>query len=174
MRCFSISDIHKWAASCKNGPYGIILIKMLIFIFWIYIIFRLICDILSRLAVKISFLWSWKHRYSVYATAPIVSSVTLWYLRNNMQNFTSVFFLYTSIICITQWPFGANLKFSILFRCIWMTSKNRKLFSSKHFDFLTVKIWRHFSITSQLHMQRALFVWPAQLSLLVEMIFQKL
>ena len=63
------------------------------------IILRLICDNLSCIAVKISFLWGYEHY--VYAEVSFAASVTSRYLRNDMQNFTSVI-LYMNIIYITQ------------------------------------------------------------------------
>ena len=63
------------------------------------IILRLICKKLSRIAVKISFLWGCEH--SVYAEASFAAIVTSRYLRYDMQNFTSVI-LYMNIIYITQ------------------------------------------------------------------------
>ena len=63
------------------------------------IILRLICENLSRIAVSISFLWGCEH--TAYAKASFVAIVTSRYLRNNMQNFTSVI-LYMNIIYITQ------------------------------------------------------------------------
>ena len=50
------------------------------------IILRLICENLSRIAVKISFLWGREH--GLYAEASFAASVSSQYLRNNMQNFT--------------------------------------------------------------------------------------
>ena len=67
----------------------------------------MICEILSRITVKISFLWGPKH--DVYATAAFAASATLWYIRYDMQNFTSVI-LYMNTICIAQWLSGANSK----------------------------------------------------------------
>ena len=61
------------------------------------IILRLMCENLSSIAVKISFLWGREH--GVYAEASFVASVT--YLGNNVQNFTSVI-LYMNIIYIAQ------------------------------------------------------------------------
>ena len=52
------------------------------------IILRLICENLSSIAVKISFLWGCEH--CVYAEASFAASVSSWYLRSDMQNFTSV------------------------------------------------------------------------------------
>ena len=63
------------------------------------IILRLICENLSCIAVKVSFLWSCEQ--CVYAEALFTASVTSWYLRNDMQNFTSVI-VYMYIIYITQ------------------------------------------------------------------------
>ena len=53
-----------------------------------YIILILVCENLSRIAVKVllSFLWGPKH--SEYAAVAFSASVTSWYLRNGMQNFT--------------------------------------------------------------------------------------
>ena len=59
------------------------------------IILRLICENLSSIAVKISSLWGREH--GVYAEASCAASVTSRYLRNIMQNFTSVI-LYMNII----------------------------------------------------------------------------
>ena len=64
-----------------------------------YIILRLVCENLSRIAVKISFLWGPK--YGVYAAAYFSFNVTSRYLRDNMQNFTSVI-LYMNIIFIAK------------------------------------------------------------------------
>ena len=61
------------------------------------IILRLICEKLSCIAVKISFLWGCEQ----CAEASFAASVTSRYLRNDMQNFTSVI-LYMNIIYITQ------------------------------------------------------------------------
>ena len=86
--------------------------------FWMYIIFRFICDILSRISVKTSFLWSCKH--GVYVAASFVVSVTSWW-RNNMQNFTSAI-LFMNIICIAQWLSGANSEILSIFYRENMTS----------------------------------------------------
>ena len=79
----------------------VILIKMLIFLFseCVSLILRLICEILSKIAVKISFLWGCK--LCVYAVSSFVATDTSWYLRNDMQNRTSVI-LYMNIKCIAQ------------------------------------------------------------------------
>ena len=63
------------------------------------IILRLICENVSCIAVKISFLWGCEHW--VYAEASFTTSVTSRYLRYDMQNLTSVI-LYMNIIYITQ------------------------------------------------------------------------
>ena len=63
------------------------------------IILRLICEILSRIAVKISFLWG--HKHCVYAAASFAATDTSWYLRNDMQNCTFVI-LYMNIKYIAQ------------------------------------------------------------------------
>ena len=63
------------------------------------IILRLICENLSSIAVKISFLWGRIH--GVYAEASFTASDTSLYLRNDMQNFTFVI-LYMNIIYIAQ------------------------------------------------------------------------
>ena len=62
------------------------------------IILRLICENLSSIAVKIIFLWGYEH--CVYVGASFAASRPL-YLRNDMQNFTSVI-LYMNIIYIAQ------------------------------------------------------------------------
>ena len=63
------------------------------------IIKRLICENLSTIAVKTSFLWGREH--GVYTEASFATSVTSRYLRNDMQNFTFVI-LYMNIIYIAQ------------------------------------------------------------------------
>ena len=63
------------------------------------IILRLICENLSSIAVKISFLWGLEH--SVYAEDSFAASVTSRYLPNDMQHFTSVI-LYMNLIYIAQ------------------------------------------------------------------------
>ena len=63
------------------------------------IILRLICENLSSKALKISFLWGCEH--CVYAETSFAASVTSLYLRNDMQNFTSVI-LYMNIIYIAK------------------------------------------------------------------------
>ena len=72
-----------------------------------HIILRLICEILSRISAKLSFLRV--HKYCVYAAASFVAIVTSCYLRNDNQNFSSVI-LYTNIICNAKWLLGANLE----------------------------------------------------------------
>ena len=64
-----------------------------------YIILRLSCKILSRIAVKISFLWSLKQ--GVYASASFAASVTFLFLHNDRQNFSSVI-LYVNILIMYQ------------------------------------------------------------------------
>ena len=115
-----------------------------------YITLRLICESLSRIDVKISFLWCRKHW--VYAAVSFVAIVTSRYLPNVMQNFTSVI-LYMNIICNAQWLFGAHLE---ILDCSADFTRRQKLlkqestFKQTRVDFFTAKIWRHFSITSQL------------------------
>ena len=60
---------------------------------------RLISENLSSIAIKMSFLWGREH--GVYAEASFAASVTSRYLRDDMQNFTSVI-LYMNIIYIAQ------------------------------------------------------------------------
>ena len=63
------------------------------------IILRLICENLSCIAVKISFLLGREH--SVYAEASFAASVVSRNSRNDMQDFTSVI-LYMNIINTAQ------------------------------------------------------------------------
>ena len=63
------------------------------------IILRLICENLSSIAVKISFLWGREH--CVYAETSFAASVSSRYLHNDMKIFTSVI-LYINIIYIAQ------------------------------------------------------------------------
>ena len=69
-----------------------------------HIILRLVCEKLSWIAVKISFLWGPKH--GVYAASYFSAIVTSWYLHKDTQNYTSVI-LYMNIILLTQWLFSA-------------------------------------------------------------------
>ena len=67
----------------------VILTKMLVFLFfWIHINLRLICQILRRIIVKISFLWGLEH--GIYVAASCAANVIPWYIRNERQNFTAV------------------------------------------------------------------------------------
>ena len=66
-----------------------------------YIILRLVCETLCRIAVKISFLAG--HKHGVYPAASFSENM-LWCSRNNMQIFTSVSY----IIFIAQWLSGGN------------------------------------------------------------------
>ena len=85
-----------WAASRKKRALSVIFDQNVYFCtFWMHIILRLICESLSRIAVKISYLWCRKH--CVYAAVSFATIVTSWYLRNVMQNFTSII-LYMNII----------------------------------------------------------------------------
>ena len=63
------------------------------------IIKRLIWENVSSIAVQISFLWGSEH--CVYTEASFAAIVTSLYLRNDMQNFTSVV-LYMNILDISQ------------------------------------------------------------------------
>ena len=76
-------------------------------IFWMFIILRLICEILSGIAVEIRFIWDSKH--GVYGAASFIAIVTLWYLRKDMRKCTSVI-LYMNMICIAQWLFDPNFE----------------------------------------------------------------
>ena len=111
-----------------------------------HIILRFICGIFSR----ISFLLGCKH--CVYEAASFAASLTSWYLPNGKQTFTFVI-LYINIICITKWIFGASfqiLHYSSAFALRQKHFKPWNFFKQTHVDFFTTKIWRHFSITSQL------------------------
>ena len=63
------------------------------------IILRLICENLSSIVVKISFLWGREH--GVYAETWFAANVTSWYVRNDLQNFASVI-LYMNFTYIAQ------------------------------------------------------------------------
>ena len=69
------------------------------------IIFRLICEILSGIAVEIRFLGDSKH--GVYGAASFIAIVRSWYLRKDIRKFTWII-LYMNIICIAQWLFDDN------------------------------------------------------------------
>ena len=71
------------------------------------IILRLICEILSGIAVEIRFLWNSKH--GIYGAASFIAILTSWYLRMDMRTFTSVI-LKMNIICISQWLFETNFE----------------------------------------------------------------
>ena len=84
----------------QKGPLAVFLIKMFIFaIFRMYIILRLVCENLSRKAVKISFLWGTKH--GVYAAVSFSANVTSWCSRNDTQIFASNI-LHMNIIFIAE------------------------------------------------------------------------
>ena len=85
-------DKNIWAVSRKKGPNGIFYQIIDYYIFWMYIILRLISEMLSTIASKRSFLWRRQDFVCV-----ICSKCTSWYLRNGMQQFTSVI-LYMNII----------------------------------------------------------------------------
>ena len=57
-----------------------------------HIILRLFCEVLSRIAVEISFLLV--RRHGVYAAASFGAIITSGYIRNDTQNFSS------SILCM--------------------------------------------------------------------------
>ena len=96
---FKTTQKYRWAAPRKKGPWGNFEQNVYFPTFWMAIILRLICENLSCIAVKISFLWGCEH--CVYAEALFTASVTSRYLHNDMQNFTSVI-LYMNIIYITR------------------------------------------------------------------------
>ena len=81
---------------------------------------------MSGIAVKISFLWCRKH--CVYAAVSFAAIVTSWYLRNVMQNFTSVI-LYINIIYNAQWLFGASLE---ILDCFADFTRRQKLFKQEN------------------------------------------
>ena len=116
-----------------------------------YINLRLICENLSRIAVKLIFLWGCEH--GVYATASFAANVTSWFLRNSMHSFPPVIF-YVNVICIAQWLTGANIE--ILHYCSafprHILFKPYNNFKQTGLNFFTTKIWSHFSITSQLRL----------------------
>ena len=81
----------KWAMSRKKGTECNFYQTVSFYVFCIYIILRLICDTLSKIAVKISFPRGPQH--DVYASGAFSVSVTSWYLHKDMQNFASVILL---------------------------------------------------------------------------------
>ena len=123
-----------------------------------HIILRLICESLRRIAVKISFLWCRKH--CVYAAVSFAAVVTLWYLSNVMQNYTSVI-LYMNIICNTQWLFGAN--FEILDCSTNFTQRQKRFKQENTFKQTCVDFFYLENMTSFLNYVtatiRALFAW---------------
>ena len=72
---------------------------LIILISWMCIILRLVCEILSGIAVEIRSLWDYKH--GIYEAASFIAIFTSWYLRMDMRKFTSVI-LYMNITCIAQ------------------------------------------------------------------------
>ena len=127
--------------------------------FWMLIILRLVCEIFSRIAVKISFLWCPKH--GVYAAPSFSANVMSWCWRNDTQNFTSVI-LYMNIIFIAQWLFCGNseiLHFSDFLHAI-RNFVGQKAFSSKRVNFF----YRE-NVTSFLNYVTAtLFAWHSSYS----------
>ena len=123
-----------------------------------HIILRLICENLSIIAVKISFLWGRIH--CVYAAASFAAIVTSCYLRNDIQNFT-VIILYMNIICNAQWLYGAN--FEIIHRSDAFSRcknlfKHESTFKQARVDFFYRENMTSFLnyVTATL---RALFAW---------------
>ena len=112
---------------------------------------ELICEILSGIAFEIRFLWDSKH--GVYGVSSFMAIVTSWYLRKDMRQLTSVI-LYMNITYVAQWLFDAN--FDILHSSGAFARRHKHCkpecsFMQTRVDyFFTAKIWRHFSITSQL------------------------
>ena len=109
------------------------------YVFWMYFMLRLISENLSTLAVKISFLLGRKH--GVCTAQSFVTSVMLWYIRNNMQKFTSIILNMTTI-CIAQWL--SDTKFKILhssdvFTCCQNFGKHESVFIQTHVEFLLQK-----------------------------------
>ena len=84
----------------KKGTYGILDQHVYFSIFWMFIILRLICENLSVLATKLSFLLGRKH--DEYAAAPLADSG-----RPATFNFI---ILYLNIICIAKWLIDANFE----------------------------------------------------------------
>ena len=117
-----------------------------------YISLILVCENFKRIPIKISFQWGAEQ--GVYAAASFSANVTSGCSHNYTQIFASVI-LYMNIIFIAKWLFGGNseiLHYSNVF------ARRQKLFKPESICkqisvniFFIVKIWRHFSIMSQLH-----------------------
>ena len=85
------------------------------------IILRLVCENLSGIAAKISFLWGPRHH--VYVVASFSANVMSRCSHNDTQFFTSVI-LYMNIIFIAQWLSGGN---SEILHCSNICTCPRKL-----------------------------------------------
>ena len=122
------------------------------------IVLRLICESLRRIAVKISFLWG--HKHGVYAAASFATSVTSWYSHNGIQDFISVI-VFMNIICIAQWPYGAN--FEILPYNGALARRHKHFKPERTFKQTRVDFVYRVNMTSYLNYVtatlRALFAW---------------
>ena len=153
-----MSDIPFYQMShvTQKGPFRVFVIKMFILLFtectfFLLILIRLVCENLSRISDKISFRWGSKH--SVYAVASFSANVTSRYFRNDMQNITAVILYIMNIIFIAQCLLVANYEFLHCSKGVLANINvvKEKAFSRKHvLTFFIAKIWRPFSITSQL------------------------
>ena len=123
-----------------------------------YIIWRLVCENLSRITIKISFLWGPKH--GVYAAASFSTNVTSWCSRNGTKLFTIVI-LHMNIIFIAQWLFGGN---SEMLPCSNVFARRQKLYKPENiFKQTRVNFFYRENMTSFLNYVtatlRALFAW---------------
>ena len=126
--------------------------KMFIFLFsecTLLLDYPVVCENFSRIAVQISFLWCLKH--GVYAAASFSAKVTSWCSHNDTQ-LVLLFCRRTSYLSHID-CFVVILKFYTVQVFLHAV---RNFVNQKHFQanmcqlFFIVKIWRHFSITSQL------------------------
>ena len=132
--------------------------KCFLSFFWMRILLRWICEIMNRIAVKISFLWG--RKLYVYAAGSFAAIDTSWYLGNDMQTWTSVI-LYMNIKCISLGAFKMLiLKSYTVPVCLHDVTHflNQKAFSGKH-----VSIFYRENRTSFLNYVtatlRTLFAW---------------
>ena len=107
---------------------------------------RLICESLSRIAVKIRFLWF--HKLCVYAAASFAATHTSWYLGNDMQKCASVICIWISNVSLSAYKIVILKSYTVPVRLHEVTNfLNQKAFSSKH---VSIFLPRKYDVISQL------------------------
>ena len=112
----------------QKGPLWYFYQNDYFYIFWMYIILRLLCENISRIAVKISFLWGLK--YGVHAAASFSINVTSWCSRRYTQALHCIAENYTDkFLLLLFWKWSSYLSHS---KCLVVIMK-----------FYTVRMFLH-------------------------------